>query len=504
MIIKRVFVVFVVSLIPVSTALAQTTPTEPGQDPFALSPELLQLFQGYEGEDSSNSLFNGDNMKLNGLFAPSVQQLGGASPDLTAPVRDNQVEVQQGPTFLVIRSEYTPSGDLTKDSIITLKVTLRNIGEHRAENITFRAMLQDNYIVLLDDPAPAPPFTNDPSQTIPDQQAEDEAESNNAPTPIPTINDPTVTNPYLTLIWDKVVNHPNPNPVNINLDPGQETTFSWSFQPQKDDVVIRWRFVAEFGAGESVLRQWIPVKNPNPTGVLAPGAAAGGIPVSCSSTGTNQSQPFPQGQSGAQIVAAMEGRWKFDLIDGNLSWADSRFLPVLKIWWDTLSAVECTPFINEINRKNDGSLKIMATSCIGGLWGTYGLECFPGGLAINIANQQGGIDRGIPHTVTQNIIHELGHAYNNDRGSNPPYWTQYVSIYNSVGGLSGYGRSSITENWSDVLGFYVARCADEVFSGSGPNPYSIGYTEFYNFAKTQVFGGVEFGPPAPSTVTCQS
>ena len=455
------------------TALAQSTPLDPGQDPFALTPEKLQLFQGYNPNDPINSLFNGDHMKNNGLFTTPPRQLGGATPDLTAPIIDNEEEVKAGPTFIVITSQYQPTGDLTKDSEITLTVTLKNIGDNIAEDITLSAKLEDNNATLLDTPAPNPPYEEG-------SQIEDKD---------------------VGLIWTKMLQHPNPVPVNITLESQQEATFSWSFKPTKDDTILRWRFEANYGAGQSVLRQWIPIKNPNPTGVLVPGdGPANGIPNSCTST-SNAAPPFPESDSPNQIITAMESRWSFDFRDGSYSWSDAQFKPVLKVWWDTLAAVECTPFLTEINNKNGGGLAIYAHE-IGNLWGTYGLH-FPGALAINIRNHLGGINNGIPEKVTQNIIHELGHAYNNDRsGSGPPYWTEHNKIYYSAGPISGYGASEITENIADVVGFYVARCAGESFGASGPNPFASGHTEFYNWAKEYIFGGVEFGPPAPATVSC--
>jgi hypothetical protein len=474
---------------------AQSQPLDPGRDVFELTPEKLRLFGGAEGNSELNSLFNGDEMKNNGLFSPSTRQLGGASPDLTAPIRQTEEPDMSGPTFVQITSQYSPSGDLTKDSEITLTVKLKNIGLNVAENITFKAMLQDDYIVMLDDPAPVPPT----SEVIENDPGADNGGENNTP-PIPTLGnsmvDPTVNNPVLTLVWNRdSTNQP------ITLDPNEEITFKWSFQPTKDDVVIRWRFVAEFGAGQSVLRQWIPVKNPNPVGIISGGGSnAGGIPSSCTSSTGSQSSPFPEGSSMDQIISAMESRWKFKFLDGSYSWRQTQYKPVVKIWWDTLSAVECTPFLTEINKKNGGGLNIYAHD-IGSLWGTYGLH-FPGALAINIQNHLGAVNNGIPEKVTQNIIHELGHAYNNDRGSNPAYWVEHNNIYNSAGPISAYGASEITENVADVFGYYVARCSGESFQASGPNPYANGNTEFYNFAKTMIFGNVEFGPPAPSEVSC--
>src|SRR5690606_22132803 len=120
---------------------------------------------------------------------------------------------KHGPTFIVVRSEYTPSGDLTKDSIIELKVTLTNIGQNIAEDIILTACVQDNYIIMLDDPAPVPPFSNNPQDTA--QDPSQPTDPNNPPPATTTINDPTVNNCYMRLEWDALEDG---SPITLNPD----------------------------------------------------------------------------------------------------------------------------------------------------------------------------------------------------------------------------------------------------------------------------------------------
>ena len=54
----------------------------------------------------------------------------------------------------------------------------------------------------------------------------------------------------------------------------------------------------------------------------------------------------------------------------------------------------------------------------------------------------------------------------------------------------------MTETFADVVGYYVGRCALE-------NPYDTGeYDAYYEFAKTYIFGGKEFGPAAGTRPEC--
>ena len=492
-------IIFIYGVIALPGAiLAQTTPHEPAQDPFALTPEKLRLFQGYEAGNSLNSLFDGGEMQYNGLFTTTMRQLGGASPDLTAPIRDNEEEVQQGPTFLVIRSEYTPSGDLTKDSIINLKVTLHNIGQNTAEDIVFTACVQDNYIILLDDPAPEPPFTNDPVGEIEADEAEENIPEDSPedpggpvePEPTPLIQDPTINDCYMRLEWDALEDGEP-----ITLEPDEEATFTWSFQPQKDDVVIRWRFVAEFGAGQSVLRQWIPVKNPNPTGGVAPGGGPG-IPSTCSTTG--QTEPYPTGSPIGEIINRFFQKWNISLVNGGSSWTDPQYEPLVKIYWETLSAVECTPFITMITGSEPLNLEAGSNPS---LWGDY---TSPPNLRMHLPSILNSATSN-PEFVQQNLIHELGHVL---RGRDQDIFNQNEQICGQGAPnayVSGYGDTNCSENLSEILGYYAIRASTEWGIGeeycAAKNPYDWGQAFYYNWAKENVFGGIEFGPPPPDPPT---
>lgn len=240
-----------------------------------------------------------------------------------------------------------------------------------------------------------------------------------------------------------------------------------------------------------------PPEDPEPT------APVTGIAQPCSAD-----HPYPTDGAADAIVAGIEENWGIALRAGGKSWADGSRGQLLEIWWETLDAVDCTPYLDAVLDKNGGQLTVYADTASGGGWADYGLS-HPGALTFDPDQQQGGIDRGISESVAQNIIHEFGHAYSNDRNDDSPadhpdYYRSYLGLYDQHGGLSNYGATSASENFADVVGFYVARCSKEAFETDGqllPNPYDEGHAEYYAYAK-ELFGGKEFGPAPGTPATC--
>ncbi|HSN12003.1 MAG TPA: hypothetical protein VLS51_07850, partial [Propionibacteriaceae bacterium] len=99
-----------------------------------------------------------------------------------------------------------------------------------------------------------------------------------------------------------------------------------------------------------------------------------------------------------------------------------------------------------------------------------------------------------PGHVARLFVHELTHAYTRDRSSTPPYWTDFLALYGRNGRFGSYGASA-SETFSEVVGYYVARCAEG-------NPYVPGEAAYYDFAKNEVFGGTEFGPALGQPLGC--
>lgn len=242
---------------------------------------------------------------------------------------------------------------------------------------------------------------------------------------------------------------------------------------------------------------------PAPPDPEEPGDPVTGIAEPCSAD-----HPFPAETGTDAIIAGFQDNWGLALQPADKSWTDASRTDLLAIMWETLDAVDCTPFLETVLDKNGGSLSVHAGTPMYGGWADYGLT-HPG-LTFDPDKQQGGIDNGIPENVAQNLIHELGHAYSNDRvdanpSQHPGYYADYHALYGQHGGLSNYGQTAESENFADVLGFYVARCSQEAFETGGellPNPYDGGHGAYYAFARDQIFGGKQFGPAPGTAATC--
>jgi hypothetical protein len=418
----------------------------------------MSLFEGYDPATSVNSLFSGDTQKDNGMFTTPPTQLGGAAPysELIKPERSND----GGPTHIMLTSKYTPAGDLTSASVITLTVTVTNVGDTDAKGIVFKATLQDDYAALVADPEPDPPFKDDSSI---DEE----------------------------LVWDKLANNKP-----FDLDAGESTDISWSFKANKDDVILRWKLVAEYGAGESILLQWIPIKNPNPQAGSSGGTAGSGTFTNpCATAGG--SGPFPDSSTGAQLVSLFKQHWNIDLVSTSYDYTSGEYHGVLKAWWEVLTTVECTPYLQQAFA---GHALTINSDALGGWWGTYQ------GNWVQQMDIQAISQGTVPH-IKQNLIHELGHVY---EGSDPngitAKWEPICHSGSPYAEISGYGTNNCNENFAEVMGYYVVRESNEW--GADPparcpdkNPFDWGQAGFYDFAKTNVFNGKEYGPQPPNPPT---
>lgn len=488
----------IIGLLAPAKILAQTTPQEPGQDPFALSPELLQFFQGLNPTDpTQTSLFNGDNLKYTGLFTTPTTQLGGAAP-LTAPVQETEKEF--GPTLIRVTSKYEPQGNLTKDSVIKLTVTLTNIGKSTSPAIKLRATLEDANATLLPLPDTEPtPTLQEPGSSI-DPGIEDNTTTSSTLTPEPPNPTPTqesdITDPEVGLYWTK-----NSADKDIIILPEQANSFTWYVQANQDDSILRWKFVAQAGAGESTLLQWIPIKNPNPTGVFSLGGG-GGLSNVCTSAGT--APPYPSGTQQA-VQAAFLTTWNVKLEDKDQSWSNPENEPFLKLYWDTLSAVSCTPFI-KLALEGD-PFSVYASSYPSG----WGVQTSNTSLELNLANMLSSVT-GNPASVQQNLIHEFSHAI---QFRHPDIYSIFESTICGKGSpnahVSGYGFQSCTEDFAEGSGYYAVRASHEFgggFNGSrdnicpAKNPYDWGQQAYYNYYKQHIYGGKEFDSPPPSSGSC--
>ena len=212
-----------------------------------------------------------------------------------------------------------------------------------------------------------------------------------------------------------------------------------------------------------------PPEVPPVTGIPEPCAARVAWPEGASPTHTRN---LLQKSTGIRLV----GEW----------WTDPQYRPMVKIVWQTL--------VNLTRDKVNNTLTIAAAPTRSWAWGDWSLTR-PGALTFDFAKWQQALDEDDPGRLVRLVIHEMGHAYNVDRGDDPAYWSSFTRLYASQGRFSEYGNSS-TETYAEVLGYYVARCAKD-------NPYDKpGNEQYYEWARSHIFKGVEFGPAPGAPVDC--
>lgn len=218
-----------------------------------------------------------------------------------------------------------------------------------------------------------------------------------------------------------------------------------------------------------------------------PVAPVTGIPAPCAST-----YPFPDGASLDEIKAGIETNFGFKLAGSQ--WTAER-LPSIKILWETLDAMECTPYRAELQSKVNGTVGLNTTNISGYAWGDWGLTK-SGYVSLDFAKFQRALDSGDEGRLTRLVAHELAHVLNSDRYSEPQYWQDFKQLYAKEGRFSDYAGGKVTEVFADVIGYYVGRCALD-------NPYNTGeHDAYYAYARDVIFGGKEFGPAPGAELDC--
>ena len=201
--------------------------------------------------------------------------------------------------------------------------------------------------------------------------------------------------------------------------------------------------------------------------------------------------PYDAALSMAALQSGIEANWGFTLT--GKYWADETYRPIVAVIWRTLDAISCTPYLDTLHAKA-GVLELYATSIGGWVAGDYGLtraDAVSLDFPQLLTNYQTD-----PGHVSRLFVHEVTHAYTRDRSSNPPYWADFTALYARNGRFGSYG-SSASEAFSEVVGYFVARCAAN-------NPYTPGEAAYYNFVKAEVFGGKEFGPALGQPLNCEA
>lgn len=220
-----------------------------------------------------------------------------------------------------------------------------------------------------------------------------------------------------------------------------------------------------------------------------PVAPVTGIPNPCAPT-----HAFPSDASISTIKKKLTKYYGFELVGSG--WTESN-RESIRIVWETLDAMECTSYLDDLQDKVDGKVGLNATSISGYAWGDWSLTR-SGYVSFDFTKFKQAIASGDEGRLTRLVTHELAHVLNSDRynSTTPAYWSKFLKLYAKEGRFSDYAGTSVTETWADAVGYYVGRCALN-------NPYDTGrYDAYYNFVKKYVFDGKEFGPAAGEKSDC--
>lgn len=212
-----------------------------------------------------------------------------------------------------------------------------------------------------------------------------------------------------------------------------------------------------------------------------------GIPAPCAST-----RPYPADASVDELAAQLATTFGFKL--SGSQWTEERRASI-KILWETLDAMECTPYRADLQANVSGTLGLNAARISGYAWGDWSLTK-TGYVTLDFSKFQRALDSGDEGRLVRLVVHELGHVRNSTRYQEPEYWTVFRKLFAREGRFSDYAGRSVTETFADVVGYYVGRCALE-------NPYDTGnHDAYYEYAKTYIFGGKEFGPEPGVKPSC--
>ena len=175
-------------------------------------------------------------------------------------------------------------------------------------------------------------------------------------------------------------------------------------------------------------------------------------------------------------------------------WTDANRTQI-SVVWQALDSVSCTDFLPTLKAKVSGTIGINAAHIGGFAWGDWSLTK-PGYLTFDFTKWKEAVDLGDIGRLSRIVIHEFTHIFNADRDSNPKYWSEFQHIAAKQGVFSSYAGRNNLETLPEVVGYYVARCAKD-------NPYDTGqFNDYYEWVKTTIFAGREFGPAPGTKATC--
>lgn len=198
--------------------------------------------------------------------------------------------------------------------------------------------------------------------------------------------------------------------------------------------------------------------------------------------------------SAADITDRAMQQWGLHLTGPH--WQHDDFRPVVKLFAETVDSVDCTDYLDRVKAGTRGRLEISSLPTRSSwAWGDYGLTR-PGVLTLDFDKFRQGYADGDRGRLVRLIIHEMAHSLNADRFHEPAYWTAHHKVWAATGPISDYGTTP-TESFADAVGYYVARCAAD-------NPYdSPTKNAYYDYVKTHIFGGREFGGAVAERQNCE-
>lgn len=214
-------------------------------------------------------------------------------------------------------------------------------------------------------------------------------------------------------------------------------------------------------------------------------APVAGIPAPCEAK-----HPWPEKATPAQRRAQLQ-RFTGITLQGP-GWDAPANTTQVKLVWQTLDALSCTDYLGRVKAANKG-FALYAGPTRSWAWGDWGLT-HPGAVTLDFAKFSEAIKANDPGRVVRIIVHEIGHAWSMTPGAQKTY-AAFAPLHGAHGRFGPYAYNR-NENFSEVIGYYVARCAKD-------NPYDGGeYTAYYQFVKKNVFAGREFGPEPGQKSTC--
>lgn len=172
-----------------------------------------------------------------------------------------------------------------------------------------------------------------------------------------------------------------------------------------------------------------------------------------------------------------------------------RHRPSVRILWETLDAVSCTDYLEDIKAKAP-TIGINAVAKRSFAWGDWSLTR-ANYVTFDFAKFEGALEANDEGRLVRLVIHELAHAWSTDRRSGPDYWNDFRRLADREGHFSEYAGSKQSEIFADAVGYYVGRCALD-------NPYDSGeHRAYYDYVKDVVFRGKEFGPAPGESPDCE-